>query len=111
MTSSEALAVGVTGTDTVNDSDVVIVGHSDEAADEHVFTHDYNKQPVTVADHETNAQFDPDDTVVFVVYADSLSRNIPDWEQLSAERLLARIEETGVTQYPTPQSRIDPDEN
>jgi hypothetical protein len=106
MTTLEALTVGTRAKDRVTESEIVFIDQSSKTAEEYEFTYDHNKQPVTVAEDDSNREFPDDDAVVLVVYCDSLSSMIPEWESLDTEELVSRVRNIGLKEYALPLSRV-----
>lgn len=62
--------VGKVFVDRNNGDKVIVTNVTTDRADEHVVTHDYNKDSVTVDDFDGNDPYPSDDTVVEAVYLD-----------------------------------------
>jgi hypothetical protein len=106
MSEGDTPRLGERVIDSVTESEVVVVGYADETAGEYPFTYDHNKQPVTVSEHENNAEFPASDAVVFVVYRDALDEAISGWQGLESETLVQRVETENLKQYSHPASRL-----
>lgn len=107
MSSTNELVAGVVGSDKENDSSVYILALLEEQADEYVYTYDYDKNPVTISEHETNADYDDSDLLVRVVYTSDLDRIFSDWQEKDSDVIQGRVEEdTRVRKYVLPRSRV-----